>query len=240
VPRRPIRILLAALAVAAMLGAIEVSARLLGLQNGLSPIMTERDCMQRSALLGFELRPNCEVVRGKGITYRVNSQGLRSPELYGDTTPRILALGDSCTWGWGVKQDESYPSVLQRALDTRYRARRYEVINAGRPAWTSHQGRVWLAEHGIAFGPAIVILGFGFHDATPGGDDEERIRAQAKWHSLFRADDFVLDRWHFYSWLRWRQSGEVPPQHERDDRPRARERCPGLAAGLSRHQARPQ
>ena len=63
-----------------------------------------------------------------------NSLGLRGPELGEDdpAVPRLLAIGDSVTHGWGVDEDESYPSVLQELLTDR--GHRVQVVNAGVPA----------------------------------------------------------------------------------------------------------
>ena len=62
------------------------------------------------------------------ILIRINQHGFRGPEI--DLThsqPRILALGDSCTFG--TVEAHTYPNVLQGELARR--GRRVEVINGG-------------------------------------------------------------------------------------------------------------
>ena len=65
---------------------------------------------------------------------RTNSQRLRGPELQPKQAGslRIIALGDSVTHGWGVREDESYPSVLETLLQQR--GYTIDVVNAGVPA----------------------------------------------------------------------------------------------------------
>src|SRR5437868_2967470 len=52
--------------------------------------------------------------------------------------PKIVILGDSLTAGLGLPIDESYPSLLQRQLDSE--GLRYEVVNAGVSGDTSAGG----------------------------------------------------------------------------------------------------
>src|SRR5690242_853143 len=49
---------------------------------------------------------------------RINSLGFRDREfdIARSKVPRIVALGDSMTWGWGVEQDAAWPKVLEHTL----------------------------------------------------------------------------------------------------------------------------
>ena len=66
---------------------------------------------------------------------RINSKGLRDREydyLKADDTLRILSLGDSFTFGYGVASDETFSKVLERLLNADgAQPWRWEVINAG-------------------------------------------------------------------------------------------------------------
>ena len=69
-----------------------------------------------------------------------NSMGFRSPELEKTKSKkRILCLGDSVTFGWGVQDEESYPSLLAKELNA-------EVINAGVPAMKPRHIAIWAKE----------------------------------------------------------------------------------------------
>jgi acyl-CoA thioesterase-1 len=79
--------------------------------------------------------------------------------------PVILALGDSLTAGFGVKEEESYPSLLQLKIATA--GFPHKVINAGVSGDTTAGGvrRIrWLMKHE----PEIVILALGANDGLRG------------------------------------------------------------------------
>lgn len=75
------------------------------------------------------------------IQLRTNSWGLRGPEVNSaDPTPlRILVLGDSYAFGWGVSNEDAFPRRLERLLRARAPGRPVEVINAGVPGYGFHQ-----------------------------------------------------------------------------------------------------
>jgi lysophospholipase L1-like esterase len=50
---------------------------------------------------------------------------------------RLLHIGESTTFGLGVKPDEAYPAVLARLLEERYPARRFVALNRGVPGLTT-------------------------------------------------------------------------------------------------------
>lgn len=55
--------------------------------------------------------------------YQINSQGVRDDEA-SLNFPKIITLGDSHTMGWGVDQDETFSSLLERQLGQK-------VLNTG-------------------------------------------------------------------------------------------------------------
>jgi len=77
----------------------------------------------------------------------------------------VLALGDSLTAGFGVQEEESFPSRLQLKIDQFNLG--YKVINAGVSGDTTAGGvrRIeWLMKHK----PNIVILALGANDGLRG------------------------------------------------------------------------
>jgi len=96
----------------------------------------------------------------------IGIQGLASSEpqtiIQGKQEKRvILALGDSLTAGFGVAEEESFPSRLQVKIDEAQLG--YKIVNAGISGDTTAGGvrRIsWLMKHK----PQVVILALGAND----------------------------------------------------------------------------
>lgn len=85
--------------------------------------------------LRYELIPGGFAADYVGVPVSVNRLGLRDRELAVPKPPgvvRILGLGDSVTFGYGVRLEDTYLKVMERRLNAGAPAgRRYEVVNAG-------------------------------------------------------------------------------------------------------------
>jgi lysophospholipase L1-like esterase len=95
----------------------------------------------------------------------VNALGLRGPEI--DRTPppgrtRILALGDSMTFGYFLEENETWPARLEALL--RATGRDVEVVNSGVGGWTISSETLFLEERALALAPAQVVLAFCAND----------------------------------------------------------------------------
>jgi lysophospholipase L1-like esterase len=210
------RVLLVILGPVLLLGTLEFAARRLQLSTGFFLRVGPWNCMEPSPDLGRVFRPDC---RGnlRGTKFRTNAYHLRGPELTDNGARRILALGDSCTWGWMVRDDETYPAVLQQLLDDRYGASSFAVLNAGMPGASSYYGLNALEKLWLTLDPDVALVGYGFNDAAEIGDDEERIATMRRLSYVRRAEDFLLDQSTLYRWLRWKlntrqtQRQKLPP-----------------------------
>ncbi len=116
----------------------------------------------RSGLFGDKhtpanLKPHMPVRGSIGLT---NSQGFKDRERTFERTdhPRLVALGDSFTWGAGVTYDETFVTILERELQRL--APGLEIINLGVPAWGPHEEFHLLKSYGIRFQPEVVLLNF--------------------------------------------------------------------------------
>jgi lysophospholipase L1-like esterase len=196
------RLLLVAVSPIVLIAGLELGAWWMDLQAGFFLGPGNANCLRRSWLLETDFRPHCDG-NMSGTKLRTNSLGLRGDEIRDDGSKRILAIGDSCTWGWRVGQDESYPAVLQRLLDERYGAPAYQVINAGVPGYSTYRGLLYLRERGLRLNPAIVIAGYSFNDLSGGGDDEVRIAHNRLVMPLLLVDDFFTESFRFYRWARY-------------------------------------
>ncbi len=99
---------------------------------------------------------------------RLNELGLRDTSLAEAKAGglRILALGDSYTFGIGVEGDESWPEVLERRLRSELPATlRPVVFDAGLPAYGARQIRQLGEELIPKLEPQIVIFGMYMNSA---------------------------------------------------------------------------
>jgi lysophospholipase L1-like esterase len=94
-----------------------------------------------------------------------NSVGLRNTEELNndEDVTRILAIGDSFTYGFYVHNEEAYPARLEEVLE-QSNTGRYQVLNAGVPGYTLQDELAYLNEKGLALNPDVVILGVYTND----------------------------------------------------------------------------
>src|SRR5215468_1230568 len=94
---------------------------------------------------------------------RINSLGTRGPEFQLSKpaqTIRILSLGDSRTFGWGLAEDQTFSARLGQMLQEKVgTARKVEIINAGVNGWSYDQMFVYFRDIGLGYHPDIVIVG---------------------------------------------------------------------------------
>lgn len=102
------------------------------------------------------------------ITYRLNDMGCRGPDQALRRAPntwRILTIGDSYTLGEGVKESDTFSSVLQQRLtDSSIMSspgRRSEVINCGVAKYGVRQIRQLYDIIGSRYAPDLVVLTLG-------------------------------------------------------------------------------
>ncbi|MBI5211349.1 MAG: hypothetical protein HY927_15350 [Elusimicrobia bacterium] len=112
---------------------------------------------------GWALAPNVSgmpVFDGKVLNS--NSKGIRGTEEYTRERPagklRIVALGDSLTFGDEVGDAETYPDRLRQSLPGT------EVLNLGVHGYGHDQMLLAFRDHGAAYRPDIVLLGFSESD----------------------------------------------------------------------------
>lgn len=120
------------------------------------------------------------------VERRYSAQQFRSAEI-GPHRPgvvRVVVIGDSFTEGMGVKEDDAYPRVLHRLLNTGAEAGRWEVFNCGRRGYDFPE-LFDLFETVLAFDPDVVVYGMVLNDAVKTPDFQAR---QAY------LNDWILDR----------------------------------------------
>jgi len=114
----------------------------------------------------YELAPSLSVTF-HGAPLNTNRRGFRDRERSTEKpagTLRIVGIGDSVMFGWGVGDDASYLAQLEGLLDDDPSGRRWEVINTAVPGYNGVMEVEALKEKGLALQPDIVILGFCGND----------------------------------------------------------------------------
>ena len=100
----------------------------------------------------------------------INEDGYRGPAVAKEKpagTIRIVAAGDSQTFGTGVAEGESWPSVLEASLRKSLPEVRVEVLNVAVPGYNADQAAAALETRWLAYGPDLVLLGYFVNDPTP-------------------------------------------------------------------------
>ena len=98
------------------------------------------------------------------ISVNTNSQGLRDVEHVSDNGDfRILALGDSFTFGVGVELKDLYLSRLEQMLN-RNKERGYSIIKAGVVGYSTFNEKEYLERIGLGFHPDLVMVQFWWDD----------------------------------------------------------------------------
>lgn len=102
-----------------------------------------------------------ELPGGFDVRVQCNSPGLRDEE-HADAKPaggrRIVCIGDSFCWGYGVEADEMVSSRVEQLLPGS------ETINFGANGYSTVQELVRLESDGMRYGPDWVVLLFCWND----------------------------------------------------------------------------
>lgn len=123
----------------------------------------------KSDILPFDLKPNNETVHIGNTheftyTIKTNSLGYRMDEFPIEKPEgeyRILLLGDSTTFGFGVEMNESFPEQLEKMLaqNPGIKNKKIQVINAGFADGKSPDSYyLYLKEKGLKLNPDLVIV----------------------------------------------------------------------------------
>ncbi len=119
---------------------------------------------QFDADLGWSQIPNHEAsFRGRDFNVRIktNSYGFRDAEYPLSRRPgmkRVVVIGDSYTWGWGVEQEEVFCKVAEREI------KNTEFLNLGHNAYGTAQQYLLFKKLGIRFSPDLTVVAFFYND----------------------------------------------------------------------------
>lgn len=121
----------------------------------------------------YRLSPGYQGTISNGVDFTVevaiNRGGLRGPEIAPASaeTYRILVVGDSFPFGWGVAAEETLAARLDTSLG---QGEAVQVLNGGVPGYGLPDVAAWLEAYGLPLEPQLVLvaifLGNDLLDAT--------------------------------------------------------------------------
>jgi hypothetical protein len=107
---------------------------------------------------------------GPAVPFSVNEQGLRGPWYDGPKPPgvaRVICLGDSFTFAWGLEDEHAYPLVLERLLDERLGPGRVQVANFGFSMFNTDSELKAYRKLGRSLQADVLVLGWYQNDVEP-------------------------------------------------------------------------
>lgn len=204
----------ATLAVATLLAlaAAEGAIRLSGL--GIGDFVHDSRKLAETFVLadgGYLTMPAGAVAEVGGHEVRANSLGARDREPPPPDTAatRVLFLGDSTTFGWGVAYEESFPVLVRESLAGGDVA----VDVAALPGWNSRAERAFLEAHVGRYDPDVVVVLYDQNDREPVSPYLlERARATSTWGRLRR---FAIAHSKLVEWAAFARETYLPRDYDR-------------------------
>lgn len=123
-----------------------------------------RETIYRAATvpgLDYELAPNVETV-AQGVRVKTNSYGMRDDEPLAQPARRIVVLGDSFAFGFGVPQEETFPILLEQEINKGQEV--YDVLNLAVAGYAIQDEVKVLQYKGLQWDPEWVIIGYVLND----------------------------------------------------------------------------
>ncbi len=106
----------------------------------------------------------------EGAPVRTNALGFRGsewPATRSADTLRVVGVGDSVSFGWGVAEPETFLARLADALAARPELGPVEVRNAAVPGYNAEQEAALVETRLMAFAPDVLLVGYVRNDHEP-------------------------------------------------------------------------
>lgn len=115
--------------------------------------------------IGHVHRPNSNA-HLMNVDVHINSDGLRDREypIERSDKDRIIFLGDSLTFAWGVQKSDAFEVLLEEALNEK---RPTAIINFGIGNYNTEQQVHLFLEKGLKYDPDKVVIFYFINDAEP-------------------------------------------------------------------------
>lgn len=158
--------------------------------------------LMQDARLFWKQKPNLDVeFEGAGV--KTNELGLRDHRVKNKNGQlRIVCLGASPTFGWGVEQNDVYAKQLEQLLQKAVPDKNIEVLNAGQIGYSSFQGSRFLKENIVRLAPDIITVSYVINDVDKyrfyrsDGRSDKELSPKTEW--LVSVENF-LDKSKFFT-----------------------------------------
>ncbi len=120
-------------------------------------MVVPQDISRFDETYGWSLAPGARAVSkatGRPVEYLVNAQGLRGPDITYDKPEgvhRVVLLGDSHTFGFGVPEEARFSDLLEGYLPG------VQVVNMGVSGYGIDQELLLLEREGVRYHPDMVM-----------------------------------------------------------------------------------
>ena len=108
----------------------------------------------------------------------VNSNGFRGGETAMPKPPgrfRVVLIGDSVTFGWGVADEETFGARLEKLLHEQWSGADVDVVNVAVPGYDTRQEITLLERNVERLEPDLVLVGFYSNDVPDGLEDDKTL-----------------------------------------------------------------
>ena len=133
---------------------VEAGARMLANMLGISSYMKYHERIGWTAEPGATKRHK-NTHLGFDVTYQVNNKGLRGT-AYDEQKPagiyRIMVLGDSNGFGWGIAEGKHLAAIIDNEMKD------VQVVNLSLSGYGTDQQYLRFVEEGVAYKPDLVIV----------------------------------------------------------------------------------
>ena len=170
-----------------------------------------------------------------GVQVSINSHGMRDREYDAHEPPgslRILALGDSWTFGVGMNNQDTWPKRLEALLTTPERPA--AVMNTGVSGYETYHEALYYKELAPQFEHDLVLVGI-----YPVNDVHAKDKKYARYRRLYEISPLLLDLYnapkHLYVSQLYNNWREARKYRRRAEFYAKRDAAAGVSAGAKGH-----
>ena len=186
---------------------------------------------------GYQPRAGFDGITKFGVRVHINSAGLRSPEIAVPKptgVKRVLVLGDSVAFGWGVPVEQIFSRRLENALQQEL-ACPVEVVNAGVTGYATVDEADYFTHEGLAVEPDVVLVYYIENDNVSNPHHAHgAVASFLKDWIVFRSNlaSTVLYAWRVSRW-KWQASAAGGDRAAYEAEQRAWDSRPGTQASVA-------